>query len=84
MKQGRQKQTQSAQVSGVQRLLWIKWRMHIYKYVDLIIEIPAGCVKIWPREMHETLILVIYFHYLNRCPWDLINTNSLVVMGWYM
>ena len=30
-------------VLGVPRLLWSKWRKHIYKSADLIIEIPSGC-----------------------------------------
>ena len=68
LRQARQKRTQSAHVLGVPRLLWSEWRRHIYKSVDLIIEIHAECGEIWPREMHETLMLVICFPFLNRCP----------------
>ena len=56
----------------------------MYKTAELIIDIPAGCGEICPREMHETLILVIYLPYLNRCPWELWKTKILVGMGWYL
>ena len=66
---------------GVPRILWSEWRRHIYKSEDLIIEIPAVCGEIFPREMHETLMLVIYFPVINRFPWDLCKTKLLVGMG---
>ena len=84
LSQARYKRTQLAHVLGVLRLLRSKWRRHIYKSEDLIIDIPAGCGEICPREMHETLILVIHFPYLNRCPWGLRNTNILVGMYRYL
>ena len=79
LRQAIQKRTQLAHVWIVPILLWREWRRHIYKSVGLIIEIPAGCGDKCPREMHKKLIIVIYFHYLNRCPWDL-----LVGMGRYL
>ena len=41
--QARQKRTQLAHVLGYTRLLYSDWRRNIYKYADLIIEIPVGC-----------------------------------------
>ena len=55
----------------------------MYNPAELIIDIPTGCGEVWPREMHETLILVIYLPYLNMCPWELRKTNLLVGMGRY-
>ena len=52
LRQARYKKTQLVNVLGVLILLWSKRRKHIYKSADLIIEIPAGCGDIWPREMH--------------------------------
>ena len=78
LRQSRQKQTQSADMLGVPILLWRNWRRHIYKSADLIVEIPAGCVEIWPVEMHETLMFFIYFPHINRFPWELRKTNLLV------
>ena len=69
---------------GVPRLLWRKWKRHIYKSAEVIIEIPAGCREIWPREVHETLMLVIYFPYLNSFTWELQKAKLLVGMGRYM
>ena len=71
-------------VLGVPRLLWSEWRKHIYKSTELIIEITAGCREILPIDMHETLMLVIYFPVTNRCIWELQKTNILVGMGRYM
>ena len=45
---------------------------------DLILDIPAGSGYIWPQEMYETLIIAIYFPYLNRFPWELQKTNLKV------
>ena len=33
----------------------------MHKLEDLILDISAGSGYIWPQEMHETLILAIYF-----------------------
>ena len=68
LRQAIQKRTQAVHVLGFPRLLWSDWRRHIYKSADLIIETPVVCGDILPIEMHETLMLVIYFPYLNRCP----------------
>ena len=84
LRQARQKRTQSAHVLGVPRLLWSEWRIHIYKSADLIIDIPAGYGEIWPIDMHETLMIVICFPYLNRSPWELRKTKLFVGMGRYL
>ena len=83
-RQAKQKRNKSAHVLRVTRILWSKCRMHAYKSVELIIETTVRCGYICPREMHETLMLVIYFPYLNRCPWELWKTKILVGMGWYL
>ena len=66
LRQARKKRTQSVHILGFLRLLCSEWRRNIQKYADLIIEIPAGCGDILPREMHETLMIVIYFPDINR------------------
>ena len=83
LRQARYKKTQLVNVLGVLRLLWSKWRRNIFKSADLIIEIPAGCGEIRPRDMHETLMLVIYFPYLNMYPWELWKIKLLVGMVRY-
>ena len=56
----------------------------MHKLVDLILDITTGSGYIWPQEMHETLILVIYFSYLNRFPWELRRKNLMVGVGRHM
>ena len=34
--------------------------------------------------MHETTMLVIYFPYINRCPWELRKTELLAGLGRYL
>ena len=48
---------------------------------DHILVIPAGSGYKWPQEMHETLILAIYFTFLNMFPWELRRKNLLLGVG---
>lgn len=50
----------------------------MHKSADLHFEIPAGVSDIWPSEMHEPLIVCIFFPYISRAPWELRNTGLLV------
>ena len=47
----------------------------------LILDILEGSGYIWHQEFHETLILAIYFPYLDRFPWELRRKNLLVGVG---
>ena len=38
---------------------------------SIFLDILAGIRYIWPQEMHGTLILDIYFPYINKFPWEL-------------
>jgi hypothetical protein len=61
-----------------------EWMRHVYKSADLILKVPAGaCAEenVWPAAMHETLIIAIFFPYLNRCPWELKKTGLMVGLG---
>ena len=84
LRQATHKRTNSAQIFVVPRLLWNEWRRNMHKLVDLILDITTGSGYIWPQEMHETLILVIYFSYLNRFPWELRRKNLMVGVGRHM
>ena len=44
---------------------------------DLILYEQSGSGYIWPHKMHETLILTIYFTYINRFTWEMKRTNLL-------
>ena len=53
----------------------------MHKSEDIILDIPAGSGYIWPQEMHDTIILAIYFPYLNRFQWELRRGILLVGVG---
>ena len=50
----------------------------MHKSTDLILYILAGSGYIWPQKTNETLMLAIYFPYLNIFPWELRRKNLLV------
>ena len=53
----------------------------MHKLTDLILDIPAGSGYIWPQEIHETIILAVYFPYLNRFMWEPWRKKLLVGVG---
>ena len=74
----RQKRQDSFHVFVCPRLLYDEWRKHQFKAADLIMEIKAGVSEVWPKEMHETQIICLYFPFINRDPWELKRTRMLV------
>ena len=81
LRQARHKRQDSLHIFVCPRLMFDEWRRHMYKSADLIFEIPAGVSEIWPATMHETLIVCIYFPYLNRKPWELRGSRFLVELA---
>ena len=55
-----------------------EYRRHLYKSADLILTVEAGVCDWWPENMHESLIIAIFFPYLSRCPWELRRTELMV------
>ena len=49
----------------------------MFKSADLMFDLPVGS-DVWPSEMHETLIVAVYFPYLSRYPWELRKSPLLV------
>ena len=80
LRQARHKRQESSHIFVCPRLLWSEWRRHLYKSADLIFTIPAGSV-VWPHDMHESLIVAVYFPYLHRAPWELRGTDLLVELA---
>ena len=78
LRQARHKRQDSFHVFVCPRLMYDEWRKHQFKAADMILEMRAGVSDIWPKEMHETLIICFYFPYLNRNPWELKRTRLLV------
>ena len=78
LRQARQKRQDSFHVFVCPRLMYDEWRKHQYKAADLMFEIKAGVSDVWPKEMHETLIVSLYLPFINRDPWELKRTRMLV------
>ncbi len=80
LRQARQKRQDSFHIFVCPRLMYDEWRKHQFKAADLIFEIKAGVSEVWPKEMHETLIVCLYLPFINRDPWELKRTRLLVDM----
>jgi hypothetical protein len=78
LRQARQKRQTSMHVFACPRLMYDEFRRHFYKSADLVLTIEAGIYDWWPAEMHESLIIGIFFPYLSRCPWELRKTQLMV------
>ena len=53
----------------------------MHKSEENILNIRSVSGYIWPHEIHETLILAIYFTYLSRFLLELCGENLLVELG---
>jgi hypothetical protein len=81
LRQARHKRQDSFHVFLCSRLLYPEWRRALYKSADMMFEIQAGSCSFWPNSAHETLVVALYFPYLNRAPWELRKAQLLVAMG---
>ena len=70
LRKARQKRQDSAHLFICPRLMYPYWQRHLFRAADLIIEIPAG-QSYWSSEMHEPLILALFFPYVSCKPWEL-------------
>ena len=77
LRKARQKRQDSAHLFICPRLMYPYWQRHIFRAADLIIEIPAG-QSYWSSEMHEPLILALFFPYVRCKPWELKRSPKLV------
>ncbi len=80
LRQARLKRQRSFHVVIVPRLNTPEFRKQLYKSSDCMFELPAGH-SLWPKDMHEPLLIALYFPYLNRCPWELRKTRLMVDVG---
>ena len=53
------------------------WQCHLFRAANLIIEISAGR-SYWSSEIHEPLILALFFPYVRCKPWELKRSSKLV------
>ena len=80
IRKARTKRSESTHIFVCPRLLTPYWRSHLHRSADLILEIPAGG-EYWPLEMHEPLILALFFPRLPHRPWQLRQAPSIVELG---
>ena len=65
------------------RLFTSQWRAQLHKSADMIFEIPPT-TEFWPREMHEPIVVGLYFPsfeykpwFVKGTPWSLKTQNEL-------
>jgi hypothetical protein len=80
IRKARAKRTSSTHIFICPRLLTPYWRSHLHRSADILFEIPAGG-EYWPKEMHEPLILAIFFPLLPHRPWQLRQSPAIVELG---
>jgi hypothetical protein len=80
IRKARTKRAESTHIFICPRLLTPYWRSHLHRSADLILEIPAGG-EYWPLQMHEPLILALFFPRLPHRPWQLRQAPSIVELG---
>ena len=61
------------------KLMTPLWRKHLLKTCCLSFYVDCG-VPHWPSEMHESLLIAIYFPYLHCYPWTYRRSNSVLEM----
>ena len=70
------KRHDSTHIILVPRLMTPLWLKQMYKFCDLIVEIPPSC-DYWNSNMFEPCIMGICFPYLSHFPWQLRSTPKM-------
>ena len=79
LRRARHKRQESTHLFVCPRLMYPYWQRHLFRAADLIIEIPAGSEG-WAADMHEPLILALFFPYVRSKPWQLKGSPKLLEM----
>ena len=80
LRKARTKRTESVHIFICPKIMEPEWKTQVLKSADLHFEIPAG-QPYWPADMHEPLILALYFPYLSHRPWELRKAPAIVAVG---
>jgi hypothetical protein len=83
LRKSRHKRQNSTHLFICPRLLYPLWQRSLFRSADLILEIPAGHPA-WPANMHEPLILAIYFPFISHRPWQLKRSPCLLDVEGYL
>ena len=79
LRRARHKRQESTHLFVCPRLMYPYWQRHLFRAADLIIEIPAGNSG-WAKDMHEPLILALFFPFVRSKPWQLKGSPKLLEM----
>ena len=80
LRKARIKRQQSSHVFVCPRLCTSQWLRHLFKAADFVFEVPVG-TDMWPKNMHEPLLIGILFPFISIKPWQLRNTNKMHAVG---
>ena len=80
MRKARIKRQSSAHIFVCLRLCTSQWLRHLFKAADFVFEVPVGST-IWPRNMHEPLLIGVLFPFIRVEPWQLRGSPKMYAMG---
>ena len=80
LRYARMKRTKSLHVFLCPRLMQPRWRRHLHKVCDVVLECEVG-QSFWKQHMHEPLIIGLCFPYLSCEPWQARNFPALIAFS---
>ena len=80
LRKARHKRQDSTHVFIVPRLMEPHWRRHLYRSADVVLTLPAGHPA-WPSEMHEPLIIALFYPFLSYRPWQVRKAPVIVALA---
>jgi hypothetical protein len=81
MRKARIKRQRSAHIFVCPRLCTSQWLRHLYKASDFVFEVPVGTGEVWPKTMHEPLLIGVLFPFIRVKPWQLRDTPKMHAVG---
>ena len=76
----RLKRQVSMQVLIAPKLFFSRWRIRLYKELDMLLCLPTG-LGCWDCDMHEPLILTFAFPFIRFNPWCIKGTPKFHAMS---
>ena len=80
LRKARIKRQGSSHIFIVPRLCSPLWMKQVYKAADIVFELPVGH-PVWPRDLHEPLLIAIVFPFIRNKPWQLRGTPKMYEMA---
>jgi hypothetical protein len=84
LRQARLKRQDSTHLVVIPNLLAPRWRKHLFKAADLVIEMPFD-ETVWKKEeQHEPLTIALFFPFLSVSPWQLKRSEGFGRLGRFL